>query len=61
MHELECGIMSKFSYENKQNESRVKLPLLKRVKKALYNVKVALLRDEKSELSSVRLSDRVLK
>ena len=53
--------MSRFSYESRQNEGKDKLPLIKRVKKALFNAKVALFRDEKSELNSVRLSDRILK
>jgi hypothetical protein len=53
--------MSKFSYEGKLNAGKEKLPLEKRVKKVIFNVKVAMFRDEQSELSSVRLSNRVLK
>ncbi len=53
--------MSRFSYEGKQNKGSGRLPLFKRIKKFLFNAKVALLRDEKSEVNSVRLSDRVLK
>lgn len=61
MNAIGSGVMSRFSYESRLNDGKEKLPLVKRVKKALFNAKVALLRDEKSELNSVRLSDRVLK
>lgn len=61
MHAYKGGVMSRFSYEGKSNEGESKLPLSKRVKKALFNAKVAILRDKDSELASVRLSDRVLK
>ena len=53
--------MSRFSYGNKQTNAGDNLPLAKRIKRALFNAKVALFRDEQNELSSVHLSDRVLK
>ena len=53
--------MSRFSYGDKQNKAGAKLPLISRVKKFLFNLKVSLFRDSDSEVKSVRLSDRVLK